>query len=103
MKRYDLQAGDGNLYWDEDPNGEWVKFVDAEEQSQRNLNRAIDAETELRKAKEVAKRLIEAIKSDDCSLTGSPQHWHNVKNKWDSDGSICQECVAFDELRELAK
>lgn len=63
MKRYDLQAGDGNLYWEEDPKGEWVKFFDADEQSQRNLNRAIDAETELRKAKELLTEWMAAAKS----------------------------------------
>lgn len=61
MKRYDLQAGDGNLYWDEDLNGEWVKFVDVEEQSQRNLNRAIDAETELRKAKDLLQEFCDRV------------------------------------------
>lgn len=60
MKRYDLQAGDGGMYQDEDPNGEWVKFVEAEEQSQSNLNRAIDAETELRKAKDLLREWMGA-------------------------------------------
>lgn len=41
------------------------KIDDCQEQAQRNLNRAIDAETELRKAKELFKEL----------LTGEPEFY----------------------------
>ncbi|MCF6783370.1 hypothetical protein [Stutzerimonas stutzeri] len=49
-------------------------------------------------------RFIRTINESDRDLSrhGSPYHCHNVRGKWDRDGSHCVECDLWDQLREVA-
>lgn len=35
--------------------------------------------------------------------TGAPDHGHNVAGKWDTDGSVCEECAVHEEARALLR
>lgn len=46
---------------------------------------------------------ILSIREDDENDFGDPRHCHNVKGKWDKDGSDCESCAAWDQARALLK
>ncbi|WP_312388111.1 hypothetical protein [Stutzerimonas nitrititolerans] len=52
---------------------------------------------------QLIKRIVDHAKRDrDNERHGAPNHCHRVRNHWDTDGSLCQECVDWDQLRAFA-
>lgn len=50
------------------------------------------------------KRIVRHAERDqDSERHGHPGHCHNVRNRWDADGSVCQECIDWDLLRAVAR
>lgn len=52
----------------------------------------------------LVKRIVKHAERDqDSERHGHPGHCHNVRNRWDADGSVCQECIDWDLLRAVAR
>jgi len=52
---------------------------------------------------QLIKRIVAHANRDrDNERHGAPNHCHRVRNHWDADGSLCQKCVDWDQLRAVA-
>lgn len=80
----------GGMQMDVDESKQWEK-------------RACTEATRVVELEQLIKRIVGHAKRDrDNERHGAPNHCHRVRNHWDADGSLCQECVDWDQLRAVA-
>lgn len=48
---------------------------------------------------DIMRRLYESMRETSYERTDAPGHSHNVPGRWDHDGSECERCKAWSELK----
>lgn len=64
----------------------------------------LGADSERESHRALIKRIVAHAERDpDNERKGAPDHCHSKPYHWDADGSPCQECRDWDELRAVAR